>query len=102
MVQCYPHYYHYRNKSFWEGLFTYFPLIRHGLHRKRRLQQFFNCGLCIRCLSNVFTEQLPSKYRETHTDTKLWEGFPKYIIEMDLGTMTCVPSFVKSVKAFES
>jgi hypothetical protein len=28
------------NKKFWEELIAYFPLIRHGQHRKRRLQQF--------------------------------------------------------------
>jgi hypothetical protein len=28
-------------KKFWEELMAYFPLIRHGLHRKRRLQQYF-------------------------------------------------------------
>jgi hypothetical protein len=26
---------------FWEELIAYFPLIRHGPHRKRLLQQFF-------------------------------------------------------------
>jgi hypothetical protein len=29
------------NKKFWEELIAYFPLIRHGPHRKRRLQQLF-------------------------------------------------------------
>jgi hypothetical protein len=29
------------SKKFWEELFPSFPLIRHGPHRKRRLQQFF-------------------------------------------------------------
>jgi hypothetical protein len=29
-----------RNKKLWEELIVYFPLIRHELHRKRRLQQF--------------------------------------------------------------
>jgi hypothetical protein len=41
------------NKKLWEELLDYFPLIRHGPHRKRRLQQFFvaagtsvpNCNL---------------------------------------------------------
>jgi hypothetical protein len=28
-------------KKFWEELIAYFPLRRHGSHRKRRLQQFF-------------------------------------------------------------
>jgi hypothetical protein len=30
----------YLNKKFWEELIAYFPLIRHGPHRKRPLQQF--------------------------------------------------------------
>jgi hypothetical protein len=29
------------NEKFWEGVISYFSLIRHGPHRKRRLQQFF-------------------------------------------------------------
>jgi hypothetical protein len=29
------------NKKFWEELIAYFPLIRHGPHRKQRLQQIF-------------------------------------------------------------
>jgi hypothetical protein len=49
-----------RNKKFWEGLIAYFPLIQRGLHRKRRLQQFFV----------VFTDLLPSNdggiHRQTH------------------------------------
>jgi hypothetical protein len=30
-----------KNKKFWEQLIAYFPLILHGPHRKRRLQQIF-------------------------------------------------------------
>jgi hypothetical protein len=29
------------NDKFWEEIIAYFPLIRHGPHRKRLLQQFF-------------------------------------------------------------
>jgi hypothetical protein len=29
------------NKHFWKELIAYFPLIRHGLHRKRLVQQFY-------------------------------------------------------------
>jgi hypothetical protein len=29
------------NKKFWEELITYFPLIRHGPHRKRSFLGFF-------------------------------------------------------------
>jgi hypothetical protein len=36
------------------------PLIRHGPHRKRRVQQFFYCCVCIRGRDEVFIEGLPS------------------------------------------
>jgi hypothetical protein len=39
---------------------AYFPLIRHGPHRKRRVQHFLYCCVCIRYSGNVFTEPLPS------------------------------------------
>jgi hypothetical protein len=42
------------NKKFWEELIAYFPLIRHGQHRKPRLQQFLvAAGTCLPscCLS---------------------------------------------------
>jgi hypothetical protein len=32
-----------QNKKFWEELIAYFPLIRQGQHRNRRIQQFFRC-----------------------------------------------------------
>jgi hypothetical protein len=35
-------------------------LIRHGPHKKRRVQQFFYCCVCICCRGNIFTEPLPS------------------------------------------
>jgi hypothetical protein len=56
------------NKKFWGELISYFPLIRHGLHRKRRIQQF--CYFCvrIRCHGNVLTQPLPSN--DNHTDTQ--------------------------------
>jgi hypothetical protein len=44
------------NKKLWEKLIAYFPLILHGPHRKRRLQQFFVApGTCLasRCLATV-------------------------------------------------
>jgi hypothetical protein len=36
------------------------PLIRHGPHWKRRVQQFFYCCVCICYRGNVYTEPLPS------------------------------------------
>jgi hypothetical protein len=38
-------------------------LIRHGPHRKRRVQQFFYCCVYIRYRGNVSTEPLPSNDR---------------------------------------
>jgi hypothetical protein len=38
-------------------------LIRHGQHRKHRVQQFIYCCVCIRCRGKVFTEPLPSNNR---------------------------------------
>jgi hypothetical protein len=66
-------------KKFWEELIAYFPLIRHGPHRKRRLQQFFVAAgksLPSRCLATKggihFTEPLPNNGgRDTHTDTQI-------------------------------
>jgi hypothetical protein len=40
-------------KKFWEE-FAYFPLIWHGPHRKRYVQQLFYCCVCIRCRGNAF------------------------------------------------
>jgi hypothetical protein len=34
------------NKKFWEELIACFPLIRHGTHRKPRIQQFVYCCVC--------------------------------------------------------
>jgi hypothetical protein len=61
-------------QEFWEEPIVCFPLIRHGPHRKRRLQQFFYSFVCIRCRSNVFAEPMFSNDRR-HTDS--WEGFVK-------------------------
>jgi hypothetical protein len=58
---------------------AYFPLILHGQHIQRRVQQFFCCCLCIcaagtclpsRCLA---TEPLSSRDWgvHTHTDSKV-------------------------------
>jgi hypothetical protein len=56
-------------KKFWEEQIAYFPSIRHGPHRKRRLQQFFVAGRM------SLSELLPSNdrgiHRQTHTDTRV-------------------------------
>jgi hypothetical protein len=55
------------DKKFWEELVAYVPLIRHGLHRKQRVQQYFCCCLCNRCRGNGFTDQLPGNVHiQTH------------------------------------
>jgi hypothetical protein len=50
-----------------EELIAYFPSIRHGPHRKRRIQKSFYCCVCIRCRANVFTESLPSNHMDGYT-----------------------------------
>jgi hypothetical protein len=50
------HYSTFWNNKFWEELNAYFPLIRYGLHRKRRLQQYPRCRgnvLPSRCLATI-------------------------------------------------
>jgi hypothetical protein len=56
-------------------------LIRHRLHKKRCVQQFFYCCVYIRWRRNVFTGPLPSNYRgETHnaTQTARWSHKPTF------------------------
>jgi hypothetical protein len=48
------------HKKFWEETTAYISLISHGPHRKRHIQQFFFCCVCIHCHGNSFTETLPS------------------------------------------
>jgi hypothetical protein len=60
--------------------------IRHRPHRKRRVQQFFYCCVCIRCRGKVSTEPSNDR-RDTHTDKGWWEGFMKYAVEMGPGAM---------------
>jgi hypothetical protein len=57
-----------RNKRFREKLIAYFPLIRHGPHWKRLVQQFYRC-VCVRCRGNNFTEALPSNDKDIHIQT---------------------------------
>jgi hypothetical protein len=44
----------FNNKKLWEELITYFPSKQHGPHRKRHVQQFFYCFMCICYHGNVF------------------------------------------------
>jgi hypothetical protein len=57
------------DKKFWEELIAYFRLIRHGQHRKRRVEQFY-CCVYILCRGNVFTELLPSNNKRIHIQTQ--------------------------------
>jgi hypothetical protein len=43
-------------------------LIRHGPHRKRSVQQFFYCCVCIRYRGNVSTDPLPSNDKGNFTE----------------------------------
>jgi hypothetical protein len=48
------------NRKFWEELIAYFPLIRHGPHRKQFLQLFFvAAGTCLLsyCLATIWGTQ---------------------------------------------
>jgi hypothetical protein len=63
------HIYEVKNKTFSEELIVYFPLIPYGLHRKRRLQQFFVCYACFCCRDNVITEPLHSNDKGLHIRT---------------------------------
>jgi hypothetical protein len=81
-------------KKFWEELFVYFPLIRHGPHRKRRVQHFFYCFMCIPCRGNVFTEALRSKDMG-YKYKNWWKVLVKFADEMSSGTMIYKPSFIK-------
>jgi hypothetical protein len=66
--------FHTLNKTFWEELITYFPLMRHGPHRKRRVKKFWYRYVCICCRGNDSTDPLPSNdKRHTHTDTEINE-----------------------------
>jgi hypothetical protein len=78
-------------KKFWEEVITYSSLIRHGLHRKRRLLQFFVAtGTCLanHCQATI------REYTYRHTGWRA--GFMKYAVEIGLGATMYIPSFVKT------
>jgi hypothetical protein len=60
-----------KNKKFWEELIASFSFIRHEPHRKRRVQQFCYCCVCIRCRGNVLTIPFLATIGDTHTDTQI-------------------------------
>jgi hypothetical protein len=64
------------NNKFWQELISYFHLIRHEPHRKRRVQQFFYCCVCIRCRRNGFKELMPSNDRGwTCRQRQMWRTY---------------------------
>jgi hypothetical protein len=70
-------------------------MIRHGPRRKRRVQQFFYCCVCISCRGNVFTEPLPSNDRGIHIQThRLMGGIYE---ARRCGELRChdIPSFIQ-------
>jgi hypothetical protein len=84
-------------KKCWEELIVYLSLMRHGSHRKRRVQQLFFCSVCIHCHGDVFIEPLPSNDRGmTYRHTDWWEGFMKYAFEMGLNATVCIRRFIKT------
>jgi hypothetical protein len=75
----------YISKKFWKVHIAYFPLTRHGLHRKRRLQQFFYSCVCIlrsRWLATIrgytFTHRLTTSIYETHRSVAM-EYIPSFV-----------------------
>jgi hypothetical protein len=60
---------HRREKKQILQLIECFPLIRHGPHRRRHVQQCF-CCMCIRCRGNVFTEPLPNNDSKIQIQTQ--------------------------------
>jgi hypothetical protein len=53
------------SKKLWEELIKYFPLIRHGPHRKRRFQNFFVAAGT--CLHNLVIPMI-GRYAYRHAD----------------------------------
>jgi hypothetical protein len=76
------------NKKFWETLIVRFPLIRHGPHRKRRVQEFFIVS-CVFVAAVTFSPSrcLATNEGQTYRHTDWWEGFMKNAVEMGSGAM---------------
>jgi hypothetical protein len=78
------------NNKFWEEIIAHFPLILHGPHRERRIQQFSNYYVCksltYPLLSNGGT------HIGTQTEERYLWSTPSYI---GSGAITRIPSFIK-------
>jgi hypothetical protein len=82
------------NEKFWEELIPYFPLIRHRSHRKRRVQQSFQCCECFQCRGNVFSDPLNCNI---DIETQRHTGGT----EMGSGGTIYTPSFIKTGSGME-
>jgi hypothetical protein len=88
-------------------------LIWNGPHRKRRVQHFFYCCVCILARGTVYSQPLdindggifiqllPSNNR-TNRHTDWWKVFIKYPIEMGSGTVIYVPSLINIASAIQN
>jgi hypothetical protein len=81
-----------KNKKFREELIAYFPLIRHGPHRKRHLQQFLvAAGTCLssRCLATIggYTDRLTGSPLIRHGPHRKW-----HLQQFVVAAGTCLPS----------
>jgi hypothetical protein len=55
-------------------------MMQHGPRRKRLLQQFFSCCVCIHCHRNVYTETFPKNYKGMYIQTHKGKYANKYVI----------------------
>lgn len=79
-----------KKNKFLVELISYFSFIGHGPHRKRRVQKWFYCCVCIRCYGEAF---LPICCLAVYTERQTWEAFMKYAVLMRSGAM--IPSYIK-------
>jgi hypothetical protein len=85
-----------KNEKFWEELISHLLFLWHGQHRKRRVQQFLYCCVCIRCRCNPFTSRCIATIEGyTYWLTDWWDGFTKYAFEIGSGAMIYIPSLIK-------
>jgi hypothetical protein len=74
-----------------------------GPHRKRCVQKFFYCCVCIRCRGNVFTKPLSSNVRGLHTQTRRLTGGSYEVRGFDglRGARICLPVSLRLIQAFK-
>jgi hypothetical protein len=96
---------HKQNNKFWEELITYFPLIRHWPHRRRRVQQFHvAAGTNIRETKTIQTDMSGGGLR-----VRIWHRiclvicpyFPCFLIQPHTSTIQTLNRFTwKSAQIF--